>query len=172
MGGRDRWPDPDQCGIPCCAHHTQFKAGGSRGSHSLHPCPTSAEDPARCSACNLDPDSDPCIPESSSCLLPRPVRDFLVLPGRCWQDASAPAPNSEKLSIGFVYFVLFLLLLILLILLVSLVKLLILSFSPFSSFFPSSGGRMGVNREHLPLSLLPPCSKEWQVSIGHYLKTL
>ena len=36
------------------------------------------------------------------------------------------------------------------------------SLSPFSFFFPSSGGRVGVNREHLPLSLLPPCSKQWQ----------
>jgi len=29
------------------------------------------------------------------------------------------------------------------------------SVSPCSSFFPSSGGSVGVNREHLPLSLLP-----------------
>jgi len=33
------------------------------------------------------------------------------------------------------------------------------SLSPFSSFFPSSGGRVGFNREHLPLCLLPPWSK-------------
>jgi len=31
--------------------------------------------------------------------------------------------------------------------------------SPFSSFFPSPGGRAGVNREHLPLCLLLPHSK-------------
>jgi len=32
--------------------------------------------------------------------------------------------------------------------------------SPFSSFFPSSGERVRVNTEHLPLHLLPPCSKQ------------
>jgi len=57
--------------------------------------------------------------------LPRPVWDTLVLPRNCWPDVNALAPNSGKLSIGFVYFVLFLFLLILLLLLVLLLKLFI-----------------------------------------------
>jgi len=48
----------------------------------------------------------------------RPVLDFVVMPGSCWPDASAPAPSSGKVSISFVYFALFLLLLMLLVLLV------------------------------------------------------
>ena len=31
--------------------------------------------------------------------------------------------------------------------------------SPIFLLFPSSGGRVGVNRDHLPLGLLRPCSK-------------
>jgi len=59
---------------------------------------------------------------SSSCLLPRPVWDFLVLTDSCWWDTSTLAPNSGKLSIGFVYFILFFLLLILFVFLVFIVK--------------------------------------------------
>jgi len=91
--------------------------------------------------CGPDPDSDPCIPESCSCLLLSPVWDFLVLPGSYWWDASAPAPDSGKVSIGCVYFALFLL--ILLVLLMFLVKFLysVLSLCPFSSFsLPLVGG--------------------------------
>jgi len=73
------------------------------------------------------------------------------------------APNSGKLSIGFVYFVLFLLLLILLVLLVLLVKVFKYSFCKFLSFIPSCWGGVWawINREHLPLCLLLPCSKQW-----------
>jgi len=44
-----------------------------------------------------DPDSNPCIPESSSCLLLRPVWDFLELPGSCWWGTSSPAPGNSVL---------------------------------------------------------------------------
>ena len=124
-GWQDRWLDVDQRGIPRQARHIQFKDEGSRGSRSLWPHPPSEEDPAPCPARDPDPDSDPCIPESSSCPLLSPVQDLLVLPGSCWRDARAPAPNSRKLSIGLVYFALFLLLFVLLVLLVLLVKLFI-----------------------------------------------
>ena len=67
----------------CHTPPTQFEAGGSRGPHSLHPWPASDEDPAYCPACDPDPDSDSCVPESSFLLLLRPVWDFLVLPGSC-----------------------------------------------------------------------------------------
>jgi len=53
-----------------------------------------------CSACDPDPDPNLWIPESRSCLLVRPVQDFLVLPGCCWWDASTPASNSGKLCVG------------------------------------------------------------------------
>jgi len=69
-----------------------------------------------------------------------------------------------KLSIGFVYFDLFLFLLILLVFLVLLVKLVLYSSCKSLSFFllfPSSGGRVGVNREDLSLTLLLPCFKPW-----------
>jgi len=49
----------------------------------------SEEDPAPYPACDPDPDSYLCIPESSFHLLRRPVQDFSVLPGSCWWDASA-----------------------------------------------------------------------------------
>ena len=79
----------DQRDIPRHARHTQFKAGVSQGSHSLCARPASEEDLARCPACDHDPDSNLCIPESSCCLLMSPVQDFLVLPGSCWWDANA-----------------------------------------------------------------------------------
>ena len=143
-GGQDRWPDTDRQVIPCHASDTQFKAWGSWGSRSLRPWLASEEDPAHCPTCDPDPDSDPCIPEPSSCLLPSPVQDCLVLPGSCWWDASTPAPNSRKLSISFVYFSLFFLLLILLVLLVLLEKLFYIQFVSLSlfSFFslPLVGG--------------------------------
>ena len=63
---------------------------GSRGSRSFQAWPAAEEDPASCRACDPDPDPDPHIPESSSCLLLRPVRDLLVLPGSRCQDTSPP----------------------------------------------------------------------------------
>ena len=92
-------------------HVTLSLKQGDHQGLTLHPCPASGEDPARCPACDPDPDPDPCIAESSSYLLPTPVRDFLVLPG------SALAHKPRKLSISFVYSALFLLLLILLVVL-------------------------------------------------------
>jgi len=77
-GRQNSWPDTDQRGIPCHTRHTHFKAGGSWGSFFLRPWPASEEDPARCPACDRDPDSDLWIPESSSHLLLSPVWDFLV----------------------------------------------------------------------------------------------
>jgi len=105
-----------------------LKLGDHEGLVLLCPWSPSEEEPAHCPACDPDPDSYPCVPESNSCLLPRPVQDFLVLSGSCWQDTSALARNSRKLSIGFVYFILCLLLLILLAVLVLLVKHFIFSF--------------------------------------------
>ena len=108
---------PPQYSI-CHTPHTQFEAGGSQRSRSLGPWPASEKDPAHCFTCCHYLDSDPCIPESSSHLLPSRVWDFLVLSGSCWQDTSTPASNSRKLSVDFVYFILFLSLLTLLVLLV------------------------------------------------------
>jgi len=132
QGGADRTSDPVVTNsvfldIQVSLPYAQFKAGGSWGSCSLLSWPASEEDPAHCSACDPDPGSDLCIPESSSCLLLRPAQDILVLPASCWKDASTLAPNSKKLSIGFAYFALFLLLLILLALLLLLVKLYIIN---------------------------------------------
>ena len=94
-------------------------------SRFLCPWLASEFNPAHWPACYPDPDCDLCIPDFSSCVLPRPVQDFPVLPGSCCWDDSAPAPSSRKLSIGFLYFALFLLLFILLVLLVFLVKIFI-----------------------------------------------
>jgi len=111
-GGADRTGDPILTEAVFHAVHVilSLKLWDHEGLALLHPWSASEEDPACCSTCDPDPDSDPCIPKSSSHLLPRPVRESLVLPGSCWQDAGDPAPNSGKLSIRFVYFVLFLLL--------------------------------------------------------------
>jgi len=71
------------------------------------------------------------------------------------------APSSGKLSVGFLYFVSFLLLLILLVLLEELFSFPICESLSLFLLFPFCWWEGGVNREHLPLCLLPPCSKRW-----------
>ena len=88
-GRQNRWPNIDQRNIPCHARHTQFKVGGSRGSRSVFPWLASEEDLTCCPAYDPNPDSYPCIPESSSHLLLRPVQDFLVLLSTHCHNASA-----------------------------------------------------------------------------------
>ena len=83
----------------CHTTRTQFKAGGSRGSHSLRPWLDPEEDPAPCPAGEPDPDSDPCIPESSSHLLWCPVQGVLVP-----APVARNAPNSESVLCILPYF--------------------------------------------------------------------
>jgi len=85
QGGADRTGDQTLTNAVFHAMHViiSLKLGDHEGLPLLRPWPASEEDPACCPACDPDPDPDPCIPESSSCLLPSPVRDFLVLPGSC-----------------------------------------------------------------------------------------
>ena len=85
-----------------------LKLGGSRWSRSPRPWPASEDNPTHGSACGPDPDSDLYIPESSSCLLPRPVWDCLVLPGSCWWDASARHPTpGNSVSVLYILYYLF-----------------------------------------------------------------
>lgn len=66
--------------------------------------------PVGCPACNPDPDSRSCIPESSSCLLITPVQDSLVsalqLLAPHQPSRQAIPGSSERFNIGF-YFLYF-----------------------------------------------------------------
>jgi len=87
------------------------------------------------------------------------------LPGAAWQLLAGhqrPAPNSGKLSIGFVYFTLLLLLLILLVFISKSFYIQFVSLSPFSSFSLPLVGGWGINRQRLSLSLLMHCFKPWR----------
>ena len=90
------------------------------------------------------------------------------LPGAAWkllEECQHLAPNSGKLRISYVYFTLFILLLILFLVVGLLVKLFLYSICKslfLFLLFPSSGGRVGVNRERLSFYLLTPCFKPWQ----------
>ena len=114
-GRQNRGRDIDLHGIPCHKRHTQFKARGSQGSHSLHPwwllkrtllivlpvilinIPVSAF---------LNPVSTYCWGQSGTSW-------------RCLATADGThqprAPISRKLRISFVYFALLLVLLVLLV---------------------------------------------------------
>ena len=132
-GRQDRWPDFDKGHIPCHVWHTLFKAEGSWGSLSLHPCSPSEEDPVHCSACNPDPDSDLCIPESSSSLQSRIAWCFLA--------AAGGTPGFCHPSLGKTVSVLYILCFSLIINIINIINVIskplyiqLVSLSPFSSF--------------------------------------
>jgi len=145
-GGQDRGPNIDPHSIPCHACDARFKAGWSWRSRFLHPWPPSEEDLARCSACNPDPDSCPCIPESSSCLLLRTVWDLLVLPSGCWQE---PARSTQLQETHYQFCIFYIISLIInIISIISIISktsyILFVSLSPFSSFSLSLVGGWGL----------------------------
>jgi len=79
QGGVDRTGDPILTSAVVHAMHIMLSV--KRGDHeglTLHPWLASEEDLAPHPACDPDPDTDPCIPKSSSCLLGSPVWDCLV----------------------------------------------------------------------------------------------
>ena len=106
-------------------------------------------------------DSEQYIPESRFCLLQSPVQGFLVL---AWQPlVGHHHPSTQLQETQYRFYVFFLISLILST--INVISkdgfaILLVSVSPFSSFFPSPCGRAGVNREHLPILSLPPCSKQ------------
>jgi len=147
-GGQDTWPDIDQLVILRHAHHTHFKSGGSWGSLSLHPWLPSEEDPAYCPACDPNVDSGPCIPESSSCLLPAEASlghlgaAQKLLAGR--QRPGTQLRETQYWLCIFCFISLFINIIVIISVIIKTFYIQFVSLSPFSSFSLSLVGGWGL----------------------------
>lgn len=122
--------------IPSHTHLIWFQAEGSWGASSFLSWLTFEEDPSPFSAFNPNPDSSPCVLESSFQLLQSPVQEFLVstLQLLAWPHGMI-LWSFGRLTIDFVFCTISLI--------IRFISKAVLTFQPVSLSFPPFPGREG-----------------------------